>query len=122
MPDGAHRPREEQGRNQDQEEILRRMTDGTLRFLHVCEVCGKREMLTPQEAYDAGWDYPPTMGQFGAVSPRTCGSCTVSDTLWWALTADKTPVSRLSPAQQDTLARILGEPWSLLEGGEPTDG
>ena len=43
--------------------------DGLL--LHICEVCGRTEVLTPQEAFDKGWDYPPMMGSFGDVSPRT---------------------------------------------------
>ena len=43
--------------------------DGLL--LHICEVCGRTEVLTPQEAFDKGWDYPPMMGSFGVVSPRT---------------------------------------------------
>ena len=45
---------------------------------HICEVCGKVEILTSKQAFDAGYDYPgegaiyPT-SIFGVLSPRTCG-------------------------------------------------
>lgn len=29
---------------------------------HVCEVFGVEELLTPDDAYEKGWDYPPRMG------------------------------------------------------------
>lgn len=102
-------------RGQKQREILQKLTSGNLWFLHVCEHCGKRELLTPQEAFDAGWDYPPRMGQFGVISPRTCGTCTINHTLWWALTAEKTHLDDLNSTQKETMERILGEPWSLLD-------
>ena len=35
------------------------------KLIHICEVCGKTEMLTPAEAFNDGWDYPPRMGGFG---------------------------------------------------------
>lgn len=54
------------------------------KYIHICEVCGKTEILTPEEAFEDGWDYPPKMGAFGLVSPRTCGNCGIMDTLWWA--------------------------------------
>ena len=45
------------------------------KLIHICEVCGKTETLTPEEAFNEGWDYPPRMGGFGIVGPRTCGDC-----------------------------------------------
>lgn len=33
-----------------------------MKLKHICEVCGREEILTPEEAYRAGWDYPPKMG------------------------------------------------------------
>ena len=63
--------------------------DGRLR--HICEVCGRTENLTPQEAFDEGWDYPPRMGSFGIVSPRTCPDCSMMDTAWAALTLEARP-------------------------------
>ena len=41
--------------------------------------------MTPQEAFDQGWDYPPRMGIYGVISPRTCGKCSITDTVWWKL-------------------------------------
>lgn len=36
-------------------------------FWHYCEVCGKKEYITAQDAFDTGWDYPPQMGHFGLL-------------------------------------------------------
>ena len=35
------------------------------KLIHICEVCGKTEIMTPEEAFNDGWDYPPRMGPFG---------------------------------------------------------
>lgn len=78
-------------------------------FEHWCEVCGTSAVLTPDEAYSAGWDFPPRMGEFGVVSPRTCGSCAMKDTVWWALACEGKDVADLSPDQCKALARILNE-------------
>lgn len=84
------------------------------RLLHVCEVCGTEAVLTPDEAYEAGWDYPPRMGAFGVVSPRTCPNCPINRTVWWAITADGYIEDMLSEQQLATIKRILGEPESIL--------
>lgn len=83
------------------------------KFLHMCEVCGKTEMLTAKEAFDQGWDYPPNIGKFGVISPRTCGNCSITDTLYWGvITGDKLCIHHM-----ETLERILREPDDLnLEG------
>ncbi|WP_458317867.1 hypothetical protein [Mycolicibacterium brisbanense] len=81
---------------------------------HVCEVCGKDEILTAAEAHAAGWDYPPRMGQFGIVGPRTCGSCPNTGTVWWAVAVDKLDEHMLSENQRETIARILAEPGSIM--------
>ena len=86
----------------------------SVKLLHVCENCSKTEKLTPEEAFNAGWDYPPRMGAFGVVSPRTCGSCTINDTLWWALMVDKVSADDLDDKQKATLERILGEPETII--------
>lgn len=78
-------------------------------FDHTCEVCGKTESLTSPEAYDAGWDYPPEMGDWGIVSPRTCQDCGMTDTVWWAMTTGKKGLDDLSPEQRKVVARILNE-------------
>jgi len=51
-----------------------------------CEVCNKVEELSETEAFNSGWDYPPFIGVWGIVSPRTCGDCGMQDTAWWFLT------------------------------------
>ena len=28
-----------------------------MKLRHICEVCGREEVLTPEEAYSAGWDW-----------------------------------------------------------------
>ena len=83
------------------------------KLIHICEVCGKQEMLTPDEAFEAGWDYPPKMGAFGVVSPRICGECSTKDTLWWALVCERKGVQDLTSRQKETLRRISQEPRSV---------
>lgn len=84
-----------------------------MKLLHVCEVCGKTEVLTPDEAFDLGWDYPPRMGVFGVVSPRTCGECSMYDTLWWKVAIQNVELYNLSGKDRETLDRILNEPGSI---------
>ena len=84
------------------------------KLVHVCEVCGKTEVLTPKEAYGAGWDYPPIMGTFGIVSPRTCPDCGMEETVWAELTLHQIAPEELSEKQYQALRRILHEPDSLL--------
>jgi len=84
-----------------------------VRLLHVCEVCGKTEILTPEEAFDQGWDYPPVMGTFGVISPRTCGNCAIDGTLWWDLNAGMR-IEDLNMKQLETLRRIMQEPESIM--------
>ncbi len=82
-------------------------------LLHICEVCGKTEVLDSDEAYKRGWDYPPNMGTFGVISPRTCEFCPINKTLWWDLVFEKKAFRELSQNQKTTLERILGEPDSV---------
>ena len=84
------------------------------KLIHICEVCGKTEILTPEEAFNEGWDYPPRMGGFGIVGPRTCGECPINLTVWWALVSEKKRVSELSQKQRETIKRIQGEPESIM--------
>ena len=96
------------------------------RYIHICDVCGKTEVLTPMEAYESGWDYPPMMGSFGIVGPRTCPNCPINMTLWWALNSSggstrvnlelskqNVNISDLDERHQLTLQRILSEPSSI---------
>lgn len=88
-------------------------------FWHYCEVCGKKEFITADEAYNTGWDYPPNMGVFGLLSPRTCGNCHIDETLFWKInTGGGLPIvieSSLSPKELVTWRRIKAEPESLLD-------
>jgi hypothetical protein len=74
---------------------------------YVCEVCGRVEELTEKDAYDTGWDYPPFIGLWGVVSPRTCGgpTCSVEKTAYWAVLND----TELSEHHRATITRILQE-------------
>lgn len=74
-----------------------------------CEVCSVRATLTNDEAYQAGWDYPPFMGIAGVISPRTCGYCGIEMTVWWALVMNNIPVSELSDHQRTVILRIQAE-------------
>lgn len=76
---------------------------------YVCEVCEKTEELTEQEAFDQGWDYPPFIGKWGIVSPRTCGDCVMDDTAWWALVINKVPLMELEERHLRTVIRIQQE-------------
>lgn len=76
-------------------------------------MCGVEEVLTPQETFEAGWDYPPRMGYFGVVSPRTCPHCPMVSTVWWALAMDGRPPSAPTGAQRAVNVRIEGEPESI---------
>jgi len=81
---------------------------------HICESCGKEVLLTSEDAWEGGWDYPPKMGMFKIVSPRTCGDCGIETSLWWEMIMRKTPIEQLDARHQRTLERILGEPESIL--------
>lgn len=82
--------------------------------MHICEVCGRKEILTPQEAFDQGWDYPPMMGHFGVLSPRTCPNCNMMDTVWAAITMLGKRAEDLTDEQQQVIVRIVSEPDSIL--------
>jgi hypothetical protein len=92
---------------------LARMTDTEPQWRHICEVCGVEEILTPSEAFDLGWDYPPRMGRFGVLGPRCCPRCPNVRTVWWALVIDGYTEDMLTEAQQQTVRRIAGEPGSI---------
>lgn len=91
-----------------------------IRFWHYCEVCGKKELLTADESFEQGWDYPPRMGKFRQLSPRTCGNCLLADTLWMKFTSKKTDIFFLTKRERETMERIKNEPESLMpQEGEP---
>ena len=93
-------------------------TEFTGKLLHICEVCGRTEILTPQEAYDAGWDYPPVMGTFGILSPRSCPNCDMRETAWAALMLRGVNQEELTERQKQTIERVVSEPDSIRVPGE----
>lgn len=119
LAEEAERTAKEDEERRKRQELLESMN--TRPFWHYCEGCGKKEYITDQEAFDSGWDYPPRMGHFGLLGPRTCGSCTIDTTLFWRVnTEKKVPIpvvidGMLTPKERITWQRIKGEPESLLE-------
>ncbi len=87
-------------------------------FWHYCEVCGKKEYITAQDAYDSGWRYPPKDSAFGLLlGPRICGDCSIKDTLFIKIHRQSLPIvleNTLSPEELVTWRRIKAEPESLL--------
>lgn len=112
----AERIRNEDEAKKKRKELIESMNERP--FWHYCEVCGKKEFITAQDAFDSGWDYPPNMGHFGLLGPRTCGSCLLEDTLFWKINqGGGMPIvieSALAPEELVTWRRIKGEPESLL--------
>jgi len=81
---------------------------------HSCEICGKEEIISGEEGFNRGWDYPPKMALYGVISPRICGDCDIKETLWWELVSKKTPVEQLCERHMQTMKRITSEPGSIL--------
>lgn len=87
-----------------------------MKLRHICEVCGKTEDLTPDESFDQGWDYPPNIGSFGVVSPRTCGDCGIDKTLYWRILIHaKDSDQPYQPTEEEIalINRIQSEPASI---------
>lgn len=87
-------------------------------FWHYCEVCGTKVFCTAQEAFDAGWNYPPQIGHFKLLGPSNCGKCSIMDTLFLKVQKQKFPIvieKTLTEEELKTLNRIKNEPESLLE-------
>lgn len=86
---------------------------------YVCETCGRTEQLTQQQAYQAGWDYPPFIGSWGVVSPRTCGSCLIDTTAYWTLITQGAAAVEADERHMATIRRIVTEqpPGSIPYAG-----
>lgn len=113
----AERIQKENEERAKREELIKSMKERP--FWHYCEVCGKKEYITSEEAFNKGWDYPPNIGIFGLLGPRKCGSCLLKDTLFWKVSTDnKIPIvleGELSPEELVTWRRIKGEPEILIK-------
>ncbi len=114
----------EKVRSEDEEKAKRKElleSMNTRPFWHYCEVCGKKEFITDEDAFNSGWDYPPRTGHFRMLGPRTCGKCMLKDTLYYKVNTEKKvplPVvveELLTPEERITWQRIKKEPESLLE-------
>lgn len=91
ITDEKERIEKEDDKSRKRKALLESMK--TRPFWHYCEVCGKKEFLTDEDAFNRGWDYPPKMGFFGLLGPRTCGNCQMRDTLYWKIqTSGKLPI------------------------------
>ena len=119
LAEEAARLEKEEEKRRKHEELLGSMK--TRPFWHYCEVCGKKEYITAKQAFDAGWDYPPDIGQFGLLGPRKCGDCQLEDTLYWKVhNEERFPIPIvieriLTDEEIITWQRIKAEPESLLE-------
>lgn len=112
---------EAQQMNEDEEKAKKRLdlleSMNSRPFWHYCECCGKKAFITTKEAFDDGWDYPPRMGSFGLLGPRTCGECDITSTLYWKVQQQPLPIvveSMLTKEELKTWRRIKKEPESLL--------
>lgn len=88
-----------------------------MKLRHICEVCGREEVLASEGAYSAGWDYRPKMGAFGIVSQRTCTNCRINKTVWWKLAVEHKDPNTLAADDKAVIERILHEPESILVDG-----
>lgn len=122
--DAAHNELNKEAQRMKQEEEEAKQRSALLEsmnsrpFWHYCESCGAKIYCTAQEAFDNGWDYPPRIGAFGLLGPRTCGNCTMIDTLYLKVMKQKIPIvieSNLTEEELRTWRRIKNEPESLLE-------
>lgn len=78
-------------------------------FVHWCESCGREELLDSHDAYKIGWDFPPHMGTWGVISPRTCPKCSIEKTVWWEMAIEKRSIDELTPRELKVVGRILEE-------------
>lgn len=104
-------------RKEQKKQLLESMN--TRPFWHYCEVCGKKEYITAEQAFNDGWDYPPHMGTFGVLSQRICGDCPITSTLWFRMMQKKGEerfrASDMTSEEIRFVERVKGEPASLLE-------
>ena len=116
LSEEAQQIKKEEDKEKQRLELLESMNSRP--FWHYCEVCGTKLFCTAQEAFEAGWDYPPKIGSFGLLGPRTCGKCTWNDTLFIKVHQQAIPIvieKTLTKKELQTWQRIKNEPESLLD-------
>jgi hypothetical protein len=84
------------------------------KLIHICEICEKHEILTPEEGYKAGWDYSPYMYPFKVISPRTCPNCGIENTVWADIPLRHKSFNELTTKQKEVVKRIYKEPESII--------
>jgi len=87
--------------------------DENVPHLHICDGCGAEELLTTEDAYQKGWDYPPMCGPWGTLAARTCPNCGVQTSAWWSLAVDGKSFAELSEHHQNTVRRVRAEAEEL---------
>ena len=82
---------------------------------YICESCGKIGLYhNADEGFNDGWDYPPKIGSYRVIGPRTCEKCLIDTTLYWAIiTGEVKSINDMTTRQKATLIRILGEPETI---------
>lgn len=81
-----------------------------MKYKVICEVCGKEQIYDNlEDAYNDGWDYPPYIGEFGILSPRTCPDCDITRTVWYKFQSS----DRINIHDLKVIERIKNEPESL---------
>ena len=117
LEDEADSFREAIERKEQDKQLIESMN--TRPFWHYCEVCGKKEYITAEQAFNDGWDYPPHFGAFGVLSQRICGDCPITSTLWFRMMQKKGEerfrASDMTPEEIRFVERVKGEPASLLK-------
>lgn len=108
----AERQAEKQAKREKHEKLVEATKH--IRFWHYCDACGKKELLTADEAYSQGWDYPPGIYKFRLFTPRTCGDCPITGSLYWKIVVEKKSLSELTEAEAASFTRIMNEPESLM--------
>ena len=93
--------------------LPQKIDDETL-YIHICEICGKIEILTAEDGYKKGWDYSPRMYPFKVISPRTCPNCGIENTVWAEICLRHKTFEDLTDKQKEVVKRIHEEPESII--------
>lgn len=81
-----------------------------MKYKLICEGCGREQIYDNlEDAHNDGWDYPPYIGEFGILTPRTCPDCDMTKTVWFKLQNS----DRINIHDLKVIERIKNEPESL---------
>lgn len=110
-----------------------RLTGGAMkmpeRYWHICDTCGKRELLSGREAFQQGWEYPGPDGTyrggrmcgFSRNVPRICKRCAHSGRMdgWLQYYGGLALMAGEEESEADTI-RALGEAQEAIDWMEKT--